>query len=82
MMAADLPLISVCMPVYNAERYLAEAVESVLGQTYEDFEFLIIDDGSTDLSLRILKRYAVCDPRIRLTSRPNKGGRGHPQRAD
>ena len=61
------------MPVYNAERFVAEAVESVLGQTLGDFEFLIIDDGSTDRSLEILKRYAARDPRVRLTSRPNKG---------
>jgi glycosyltransferase involved in cell wall biosynthesis len=67
------PTVSVLMPVRNAQRYLKEAVESVLGQTYEDFEFLIIDDGSTDRSLRILKRYAARQPRIRLTSRPNKG---------
>ena len=48
------PLISVCMPVYNAERYLAEAVESILAQTYRNFEFIIIDDGSTDRSMAIL----------------------------
>ena len=67
------PLISVCMPVYNAERYVSEAIESVLSQTFKDFEFLILDDGSTDGSLAILKGYAERDPRIRLTSRPNKG---------
>jgi len=72
-MATETPLISICMPVYNAEPYVAEAVESMLGQTLGDFEFLIIDDGSTDDSLRILKRYAARDPRIRLTSRPNQG---------
>ncbi|MFO0888513.1 MAG: glycosyltransferase [Isosphaeraceae bacterium] len=68
-----VPLVSACMPVYNGERYLAEAVESILAQTLVDFEFLIIDDGSTDGSLRILQRYAEQDPRIRLISRPNKG---------
>jgi len=67
------PLISVCMPVYNAERYVSEAIESVLSQTFKDFEFLILDDGSTDGSLAILKGYAERDPRIRMTSRPNKG---------
>jgi glycosyltransferase involved in cell wall biosynthesis len=67
------PQISVCMPVYNAKRYLAEAVESILAQTYRDFEFLIIDDGSTDQSLAILERYAAQDARIRLSSRPNAG---------
>jgi glycosyltransferase involved in cell wall biosynthesis len=67
------PSISVCMPVYNAERYLAEAVESILGQTFGDFEFLIIDDGSTDGSHDILRRYAASDPRLRVVSRPNTG---------
>jgi glycosyltransferase involved in cell wall biosynthesis len=61
------------MPVYNAARFLAEAVESILGQTFADFEFLIVDDGSTDRSLTILQRYAARDRRIRLTSRPNTG---------
>jgi glycosyltransferase involved in cell wall biosynthesis len=67
------PQISVCMPVYNAERYVTEAIESVLNQTLGDFEFLIVDDGSTDGTLRILERHAAREPRIRLTSRPNKG---------
>jgi glycosyltransferase involved in cell wall biosynthesis len=67
------PLISVCMPVYNTERYIAEAVESILAQTYRDFEFIIVDDGSSDRSLAILKRYAAQDARIRLSSRPNAG---------
>jgi glycosyltransferase involved in cell wall biosynthesis len=71
--ASNAPLISVCMPVYNAKRYLEEAIESILGQTFKDFEFLIIDDGSTDRSLAILKRYAAQDARIRLWSRPNAG---------
>ena len=56
------PLISVCMPVYNAERFVAEAVESILNQTLGDFEFLILDDGSIDGSLEILRRYADRDP--------------------
>ena len=67
------PLISVCMPVYNAQRYLKEAVVSILDQTFRDFEFLIIDDGSSDRSLSILKRYAAQDARIRLSSKPNAG---------
>ncbi len=67
------PTVSVLMPVYNAARYLAEAVESILGQTFADFEFLIVDDGSTDRSRAILERYAARDGRIRLTSRPNTG---------
>ena len=53
-----VPLISVVMPVYNCEHYVAHAVESILAQTQFDFEFVIIDDGSTDKTLKILKRYA------------------------
>jgi len=68
-----MPLISVLMPVYNAQSYLAEAVESILSQSLGDFEFLILDDGSTDRSLKILRAYAAQDPRIRLTSRANGG---------
>ena len=67
------PLVSVLMPVYNAERYVAQAIESILNQTFSNFEFLIIDDGSTDRSLKILQQYAVRDQRIRLHSRPNTG---------
>lgn len=72
-MMTDPPLISVCMPVYNTEPYIAEAVESILAQTYRNFEFIIIDDGSTDRSLAILERDAAQDTRIRLSSRPNAG---------
>jgi glycosyltransferase involved in cell wall biosynthesis len=72
-MTTSAPLISVCMPVYNAERYVAEAIQSILGQTLREFEFLIIDDGSTDGSRRILEDYAAREPRIRLTCRANLG---------
>jgi glycosyltransferase involved in cell wall biosynthesis len=68
-----MPTVSVLMPVYNAERYVAQAVDSILAQTFVDFEFMIIDDGSTDRSLSILQRYAAQDERIRLISRPNTG---------
>lgn len=67
------PAISVLLPVYNAERYVHEAVESVLKQTFEDFELIILDDGSTDTSLEILKEFAVKDERVRIISRENKG---------
>lgn len=68
-----MPRVSVLMPVYNAERYVGKAIESILLQTYRDFEFLIIDDGSTDRSLSILRKYEAQDGRIRLVSRPNTG---------
>src|SRR3954454_13069366 len=61
------------MSVYNAGGFLRDAVESVLGQTFNDFEFIIIDDGSTDGSPDQLRAYASRDPRIRLTVRENKG---------
>ena len=67
------PLISVCMPVFNAERYISQAVESILDQTLGDFEFLIVDDGSSDGTAAILTRYANQDQRIRLSIRSNKG---------
>lgn len=56
--------ISVVMSVYNAEKYLAEAVDSILSQTYSDFELILINDKSTDDSGRILKGYAQKDPRV------------------
>lgn len=58
------PRVTVLMPVYNGEKYLREAMESILGQTYTDFEFLIINDGSTDRSVEIIESYP--DARIRL----------------
>ncbi|MCS6815201.1 MAG: glycosyltransferase, partial [Cyanobacteria bacterium] len=70
---SNQPTVSVVMAVYNTARYLAQAVESILGQTFTDFEFVIIDDGSTDRSLTILKKYAAQDSRIRLISRKNRG---------
>ncbi len=63
--------ISVVMSVYNGEKYLSEAIKSVLTQDFSDFEFIIIDDGSTDKSLAIIKSFI--DNRIRLISRENKG---------
>ncbi len=58
------PIVSVCMPMYNASKYLRECIDSVLAQTFEDFEFLIVDDGSTDESVEIVLSYH--DDRIRL----------------
>lgn len=69
----DSPLISVVLPVYNGERYLGDAIDSILAQTYSNFELIAIDDGSTDSSLYILNKYADLDLRIRVISRTNKG---------
>src|SRR4051812_26679567 len=71
-MAAS-PTVSVLMAVYNGEQYLREAVNSILSQTFKDFEFIIIDDGSTDRSPELLASYARADSRVKLISRPNKG---------
>lgn len=64
------PRVSVVMPVYNAEAYLTEAVESVLNQTFRDFELLAVDDASTDRSPEILAAFARQDPRVRVLRNP------------
>lgn len=61
------------MPVYNAQRYLAPALDSILAQTFGDFELIAVDDGSKDNSLSILNDYASRDARVRVISRPNTG---------
>ena len=70
----QLPIVSVIMPAYNAERTLAEAIESILAQEFRDFELIIVDDGSSDGTATILKRYARTDARIViLTNALNQG---------
>lgn len=61
----DQPFISVVMPVYNAERYVAEAIESILAQSYPHFEFIVVDDGSADRSPQTVRDYAARDARVR-----------------
>lgn len=65
------PQISVLLPVYNGETYLRETIESILNQTYDNFEFIIINDGSTDRTASIIKQYT--DPRIRFYDQQNRG---------
>lgn len=67
------PKVSVVLPVFNAEKYIDESVDSVLSQTLTDFELIIIDDGSTDGTHTILNSYLKKDKRIRLIARENKG---------
>jgi glycosyltransferase involved in cell wall biosynthesis len=67
-----MPSVSVLMAVYNGERHLASAIDSILAQTHHDFEFIIVDDGSTDRSANIVRRYT--DPRIRLIALGQNAG--------
>lgn len=60
------PVVSVITPVYNAEKYIAETIESILGQTFDDFEFIVIDDQSTDKTRMVVEKYAKQDSRIKL----------------
>ncbi|CAM7593379.1 glycosyltransferase family 2 protein [Escherichia coli] len=56
--------VSVIVPVYNVEKYLPECIDSLLKQTFEDVEFIFVNDGSTDLSSNILEKYKELDQRI------------------
>ena len=67
------PLVSVVMPVYNGEKYLAEAIEDILSQSYKNFELIIVNDGSTDRSVEIIQSYLEHDKRINLLHKENGG---------
>ncbi|MDX8517406.1 glycosyltransferase family 2 protein [Mesorhizobium dulcispinae] len=73
MASAALPLISVLLPVYNAEPYVGAAVQSILRQDYGRLEVIAVDDGSTDRSLEILERFRRSDSRVSIISRENRG---------
>lgn len=68
-----MPKISVIVPVYNVENYLTQCLDSILKQTFSDFECICINDGSIDNSLKILKEYAFKDNRIKVINQENKG---------
>ena len=70
---SDKPLISVIVPVYNVERYLPRCIESILKQTYTNFELILVDDGTPDRSGIICDRYAEKDSRIRVIHKENGG---------
>ncbi|MEM1021037.1 MAG: glycosyltransferase [Pseudomonadota bacterium] len=71
MQMTDMPLVSVVTVYYNREAYVDEAIESLLAQTYPHLEIIAVDDGSTDGTLKALKRFD--DPRYRVVSKPNSG---------
>lgn len=68
-----MPKISVITPCYNGSKYLAQTVDSIRQQTLADFEYIVVDDGSTDDSAEIAARYASIDPRIQVIRKPNGG---------
>jgi glycosyltransferase involved in cell wall biosynthesis len=69
----SLPVTSVVMSVFNAQAFLSEAIESILRQTFRDFESVIIDDGSSDRTAEILSAYAIRDARVRVSRHENMG---------
>lgn len=68
-----VPAISVVMPAYHAARFIGDAIAGVLGQTYGDFELIVVDDGSTDATAAVVSNLAVRDARVRLIQQPNAG---------
>ena len=70
--ATSVP-ITVLMSVYNGERWLAESIQSVLNQTFSDFEFIVVDDGSSDQTLDILEQFSRSDSRVRILTKVNSG---------
>ena len=68
-----MPLVSVIMPAYNVEPYIAAAIESALEQTFDDYEILIVDDGSTDRTASIAAAYGARSERIHLITQANRG---------
>lgn len=69
----QLPLVSVIVPVYNMEKYLAETLDSVLTSDYPNFEVIVMNDGSKDSSLSIAQEFAKRDKRVQVYSQPNAG---------
>ena len=72
-MKVENVLISIIVPIYNMEKYIGKCIESVLSQTYQEFELILIDDGSKDKSLLICKEYAAKDKRIHVMTKQNGG---------
>lgn len=70
---AQQPLVSVIVPIYNAQKHIARCVESIRKQSYSNLEILLVNDGSKDVSLQVCEMYAKVDPRILLVDKPNSG---------
>ena len=69
----EKPLVSIIVPVYNVEKYLSECIDSILSQTYENIEIILIDDGSTDKSAQICDEYTAKDKRAAVVHKTNEG---------
>lgn len=69
----EQPLVSIIVPIYNAQDHIARCVESIRRQTYRNLEILLLNDGSQDVSLEVCKMYANVDPRIVLIDKANSG---------
>lgn len=69
----NIPLVSIIVPVYNIEKYISKCIESVLSQTFKDWELILVDDGSTDNSGKICDEYALKDNRIKAIHKENEG---------
>lgn len=69
----EKPLVSIIVPVYNVEKYLSECIDSILSQTYENIEIILIDDGSTDKSAQICDEYTIKDKRSMVVHKTNEG---------
>ena len=67
------PLVTIIVPVYNAESHLPRCIESILGQSFGDFQLLLVNDGSSDDSLAVCRGYAANDERVRVIDKPNGG---------
>lgn len=67
------PLVTIVISVYNKEAYVAQAIESVINQTYRNLDIIVVDDGSTDSSRDVIQRYVGRDPRLRFHTQPNSG---------
>ena len=68
-----VPAVSVIVPIYNVEKYLAECVDSILGQTFQDMEIILVDDGSLDSSGQMADDYAAQDKRVKVIHKENGG---------
>ncbi|MDE6272749.1 MAG: glycosyltransferase family 2 protein [Muribaculaceae bacterium] len=68
-----MPTLSIIVPVYNTERFLSNCIESILNQTFSDFELILVNDGSKDNSLSICRKYSEIDSRLKVISQENQG---------